>query len=179
MDSDLCGPERASQVVLVAKYPPANAGDTRDAGLIPGSGRSPARGHGNPLQYFCLQNPMGRACQATAHRVTNSQTWMKWLAHTRPRENPPGGSNEYLNKIPKEHLRRWPHYIYAIFPGGSVGKETTYSGRDLSSIPGSGRSPGEGDSNTLQYSCLENPMDRGSWWASVHEVTKSQTQLSN
>ena len=45
--------------------------------------------------------------------------------------------------------------------------------RDLGSIPGSGRSPGEGNGNPLQYSCLENPMDRGAWWATVHGVTES------
>ena len=48
---------------------------------------------------------------------------------------------------------------------------------DLGSIPGSGRSPGEGNGNPLQYSCLENPMDRGAWWAIVHRVAKSRTQL--
>ena len=47
--------------------------------------------------------------------------------------------------------------------------------RDAGLIPGSGRSPGEGHSNPFQYSCLENPMDRGAWWATVHGVTKSQT----
>ena len=47
---------------------------------------------------------------------------------------------------------------------------------DSGSIPGSGRSPGEEHSNPLQFSCLENPMDRGAWWAVVHGVTKSQTQ---
>ena len=47
--------------------------------------------------------------------------------------------------------------------------------RDMSSIPGSGRSPGEGNGNPLQYSCLENPMDGGAWWATVHGVAKSQT----
>ena len=50
---------------------------------------------------------------------------------------------------------------------------------DLGSILGSGRSPGEGNSNPLQYSCLENPMDRGAWWAAVPGVTKSRTRLSN
>ena len=45
--------------------------------------------------------------------------------------------------------------------------------RDMGSIPGSGRSPGEGNGNPLQYSCLENPMDRGAWWATVHGVAKS------
>ena len=46
--------------------------------------------------------------------------------------------------------------------------------RDVGSVPGSGRSPGGGYSNPLQYSCLENPMDSGAWWATVHRVTKSQ-----
>ena len=50
---------------------------------------------------------------------------------------------------------------------------------DLGSIPGSGRSPEEGNGNPLQYSCLENPMDGGAWWAAVHRVTKSQTRLSD
>ena len=50
----------ASQVVLVVKNPPANAGDVRDVGLIPGSGRPPGGGHGNPLQYSCQENPMDR-----------------------------------------------------------------------------------------------------------------------
>ena len=50
---------------------------------------------------------------------------------------------------------------------------------DLGSIPGSGRSPGEGNGNPVQYSCLENPMDRGAWWATVHGVAKSQTRLSD
>ena len=60
-----------SQVALVVKNPPANAGDTRDASLIPGSGRSPGGGHGNPLQYSCLENPMNRgAWQAAVHGVT-------------------------------------------------------------------------------------------------------------
>ena len=49
--------------------------------------------------------------------------------------------------------------------------------RDMGSIPGSERSPGGGHGNLLQYSCLENPMDRGAWWATVHRVAKSQTQL--
>ena len=50
---------------------------------------------------------------------------------------------------------------------------------DSGSIPGSGRSPGEGNGNPFQYSCLENSMDRGAWWATVHGVTKSWTRLSN
>ena len=65
------------------------------------------------------------------------------------------------------------------FPGGSDGKVSVYNAEDLGSISGSGRSLGEGNSNPLQYFCLENPMDGGSWWATVHGVTKSQTQLSD
>ena len=51
--------------------------------------------------------------------------------------------------------------------------------RDSGLIPGSGRSPGEGNGNPLQYSCLENPINRGAWWAAVHGVTRSRIQLSN
>ena len=65
------------------------------------------------------------------------------------------------------------------FVDGLVGKEFACNARDPSSIPGSGRSPGEGNGNPCQYSCLENPMDRGAWWATVHGVTKSQTLLSD
>ena len=62
-------------VVLVVKNPLANAGDIRDVGSIPGSGRSPREGRGNPLQYSCLENPMDRGTWwATVHRVANSQT---------------------------------------------------------------------------------------------------------
>ena len=63
------------------------------------------------------------------------------------------------------------------FPGGSEGRESACTVGDLGSIPESGRSPGGGHGNPLQYSCLENPMDRGAWWATVHVVTKSQTEL--
>ena len=55
------------------------------------------------------------------------------------------------------------------FPGGSEVKASTCNAGDLGSIPGSGRSPGEGNGNPLQYSCLENPMDGGAWWATVHK----------
>ena len=67
-----------SHVVLVVKNLPANAGDKRDAGSIPGLGRSPGEENGNPLQYSCLENPMGRgAWQATVPRVTESRTQLK------------------------------------------------------------------------------------------------------
>ena len=66
-------------------------------------------------------------------------------------------------------------YMYS-----SVGEESACNAedtRDTGSIPGSGRSPGEGHCNPLQYSCLENPIDRGAWWAIVHRSAKSQTRL--
>ena len=65
------------------------------------------------------------------------------------------------------------------FPGGSEVKESAHNAGDMGSIPGLGRSPGEGNGNPLQYSCLENPMDGGAWWAIVHRVAKSQTRLSD
>ena len=65
------------------------------------------------------------------------------------------------------------------FPGGSEVKASACNAGDLGSNPGSGRSPGEGSGNPFQYSCLENPMDRGAWWATVYRVAKSRTWLSN
>ena len=65
----------------MVKNLPANAGDIRDVGSIPGWGRSPGGGHGNPLQYSCLENPMDRgAWGATAHGISQSQTRLKWLS---------------------------------------------------------------------------------------------------
>ena len=60
-----------------------------------------------------------------------------------------------------------------IFPCSSAGKEFACSAEDPGSIPGLGRSPGEGNGKPLQYPCLENPMDRGAWWAAVHRISKS------
>ena len=59
------------------------------------------------------------------------------------------------------------------------GKESVFNAGDMASIPGSGRFPGKGNGNPLQYSCLENPMNRGAWWAAVHRVAKSRTRLSD
>ena len=72
--------KRASYMVLVIKNPPANAGDVKDLGLIPGSRRCPGGGHNNPLQYSCLENPVDRgAWWATVHRVAKSRTRLKQL----------------------------------------------------------------------------------------------------
>ena len=64
------------------------------------------------------------------------------------------------------------------FPGGTVVKSLPANAGDAGLIPESGRSPGGGDSNLFQYSCLENPMNGEAWWATVHEVVESQIQLS-
>ena len=68
-------------------------------------------------------------------------------------------------------------YVYILgFPNGSEVKASASNAGDLGLIPGLGRSPGEGNGNPLQYFCLENPMDRGAWWATFHRVAKSQTR---
>ena len=70
-----------SQVALVVKNLTAKAGDGRHPGLIPGSGRSPEEGNGNPCRYSCLENPKDKA----VHRVAKSRTWLKWLCTGTPR----------------------------------------------------------------------------------------------
>ena len=69
--------------------------------------------------------------------------------------------------------------ICDILSDSSVGKESACQAGDVGSIPGSGRSPVGGNGNTLQYSCLENLMDRGAWWPTVQRTAKSQTPLSH
>ena len=92
-------------------------------------------------------------------------------------------SNDKMYKIyPHTHTHTHTHiYIPTLvgFPGGSEVKASACKAGDMGSVPGSGRSPGEGNGNPLQYSCLENPIDRGPWWATVHGVAKSQTRLSD
>ena len=68
-------------------------------------------------------------------------------------------------------------HFFRGFRGGSVGKEPACNAGDLGLIPMLGRAPGGGHGNPLQYSCLENPRDRGAWWAAVHGAPKSRTRL--
>ena len=79
--------------------------------------------------------------------------------------------DSWVGKIPWRR-DRLPTPVFLGFPGGSAGKESACHVGDLGSIPELGRSPGEGNGNPLQYSGLENPMDIGTWWATVHGVTK-------
>ena len=95
---------------------------------------------------------------------------------------PPGKSPQYVFfciKLLSLSLvcLRFIHVVTSIlgFPGGSDGKESACNIGDLGLIPGLGRSPGEGNGNPLQYSCLENSVDRGAWHAAVHGVTESDT----
>ena len=145
----------------------------RDADSTPGLERSPAGGHGNPLHYSCLENPMGRgAWWATVHRV-QSQTRLKQLS-----------IHAYTAYFLSIHLSVdvkvvsifWLVCIMLVWimlqltwetnadiPDGSDGKASAYNVGDQGSIPGLGRSSGEGNGNPLQYFCLENPMDGGAW----------------
>ena len=72
-----------------------------------------------------------------------------------------------------------PHNTVSFFPGGSEGEESTCNAGHPSSVPGVGRSPGEGNDSPRQYSCLGNPMDRGAWRATGHKVPESRTWLSD
>ena len=104
-----------SHMVLVVKNMHANAGDIRDTGLIPGLGISPGGGHGNPLQYSCLQNPMdSRAWWATVHSVVKSQALLKWLStHARRGKS----SQEWIKSLLLiEQIRKLGFLITAHWP---------------------------------------------------------------
>ena len=146
---------------------------------------SPGEQNGNPLQYCRLKNPMDRgAWQAVVHGVVKSLTWLSM--HVLPpktlmvriwgqwfisgRVLGPGSPSYHKDKS-----------CTLDFPGSSfflvvlsslVAPESACSAGDPGSIPGWGRSPGEGNGNPLQYSCLENPTDRGAWQTTVFGVTR-------
>ena len=77
---NIYGQNRAFPGGSVVNNPPSNAGDVKDTGLIPGSGRAPGGGHGSPLQYSCLENPMDIGAWQAKSRGSQSQTWLKWLS---------------------------------------------------------------------------------------------------
>ena len=110
------------------------------------------------------------AWQAAVHRAAKSQTRLKQRSTRVPSI---GGDVEQseLSLLVGKRINT----TALGFPGQQVGTESVCSAGDLGSIPGSGRSPGGGNGNPLQYSFLENPMDRGAWQATVHGITKSQT----
>ena len=90
-------------------------------------------------------------------------------------------SEDFMWKLYKHYCRVYLLQQLMVlwgFPSSSNGKACDCNTGDQGSTPGSGRSPGEGNGNPCQYPCLENPMDKGAWWARVHGVTKSSTWLS-
>ena len=126
----------------VVKNPPAIAENAGDTGSIPGWGRSPGGRNGNPLQYSCLENPMdGGAWWAAVHGVT--KRWIQLSEHACTLFN---FSLSYC-------------FEFRFLNG----EESACSAGDLSSIPGSGRPPGEGNDYPLLYTCVENSRNRGAW----------------
>ena len=112
-----------------------------------------------PQQFLTLLCPEVRLCMYISTSITPDSMFNKMLP--------------FLSCLPC--LPSPGHLLGARgFPGSSVDKESAFSAGDLGSIPGSGRSPGEGNGNPLQCSALENSMDRAAWRATVHEVTKSR-----
>ena len=143
-------------------------------GSIPGSGRSPGEGNGNPLQYSCLENPMDRgAWWATVHGVTKSQTQLSNFTFIPKIQCLP-----WLPAPTHHHNHHRSNIILGSWAHNSISKESACNAGHLSLIPGSGRSPGEGNGNPPHYSCLENPMDRGAWQATLHEVTRVGRNLA-
>ena len=129
---------------------------------IPGWGRSPGGGHGNPLQYSCLENP---------HRQRSLAGYSPWGRKELD-------TTEQLNTAQNVIV----YMLITGLLGGSVGEKPACNAGatgDKGLIPALGRFPGGGNGNPLQYSILENPMDRGGWWATVHGITKSRTWLKH
>ena len=92
--------------------------------------------------------------------------------------SPAGGP--WAHHLTSSLLQGWNRIsVLSTFPGGSEDKASAWNAGDAGSVPGLGRSSGEGNGNPLQYSCLENPMDRGAWQATVYRVAKSPTRLSD
>ena len=121
--------------------------------------------HSSISQYSCLGNPMDRVTwEVTLPGVTKSLTWLSDWTTTIIYLHPSLFS--YRASITSNHKISWPIY-------SSDGKESACNAGDLGSILGSERYPGEGTGNPLQYSCLQNSMARGAWWAIVRGVAKS------
>ena len=152
-----------------------------DLGSIPELRRSPGEGNGNPLQYSCLENSIDReAWQAIVQGGLKESDMTEQLSTALYF----GGTQGLCCFRIQNILRTEPNSVSLLpwfdstsaqregvpiigailgFPGGSDSKASSCNAGDLGSIPGSGRSPGEGNGNPLQYSGLENSMDRGTW----------------
>ena len=146
---------------LAKKNPTANVGDARDLGSIPGSGRSPGGGNGNPFQYSCLKNSTERG------------SWSK--VNYFPMIHLPESEKRRGFYVMIIKLKRWCEIFLCHHVAGML---LSRGAGDPGSIPGLGRSPGKGNGNPLQCSCLENSMDRGAWWATVHGIMTERLILS-
>ena len=122
-------------------------------GLIPGSRRSPVEVRGYHLHILSWRIPWAEVSQSTAHGVRKSQTWLSYLTLS---FHKPLVKSNILISASLSYKIYWELYLWD-FPGGSEVKTSACNAGDLDSIPGLGRSPGEGNGNPLQYSCLENP----------------------
>ena len=131
------------------------------------------------VQYTSRVAQRKRAGPITQRSMDRNHPLLRWGSF------PP---EEIFRSREESLLGNLPVYIFfsqvfrSLFwgsPGGSDGKESACNAGDQGLIPGLGRSPGEGNGYPLQYSCLENLMDRGAWQATVHGIAKSQTQLSD
>ena len=130
-------------------------------------------GNGTPVQYSCLENPMdGGAWKAAVHGVTEGRTWLSNFTFT-----------IHFHALEKEMATHSSVLAWRIpgtgEPGGLRSMGSHRVGHDWSDLAVAVQSHGEGNGTPLQYSCLENPMDRGAWWAAVHGVAKSWTVLSD
>ena len=124
-----------------------------------------------------------KICEETFLKFLMISHWclkiqIKTLANLQPYVMSSNSKVRHLStfNLSKDQNKSYDHFFNSIrlwFPGGSAVKDLPANARDLGSIPGSVRSPGKGNGNPFQYSCLENPMDRGAWWATVHGVTES------
>ncbi|CAI9154028.1 unnamed protein product [Rangifer tarandus platyrhynchus] len=112
---------------------------------------------------------------SSVHGILQART-LQWvtISFSRPDHQHPAKALKVDTAVKREILS-----VAWGFPGGSDGKESVCNAKDLGSIPGLGRSPGEENSNPLQYSCLETSTDRGTWRATVHRVAESWTRLSD
>ena len=117
---------------------------------------------------------LGRTFNAKNKENLNLFTRQQSLLSKEKKESQKKFTSKYLSSSAK-----MKHRTFFYYPDGSDGKESTCNVGDLGLIPEWERSPGEGNGNPLQYSCLENPTDGGAWWATVHGVTKSWTWLSD
>ena len=177
-----------------------------DLGSVPGLGRSPGRRHDKPLQYSCLENPHGQRSLGApgVQAVTKNWTQLKQpvFAWRIPWTEEPGGlqsmdckeldmteqhnSTLYqhwkglsLNSLNfTDHKKLSPSNPLLYPDQAALYSTTLVSHMCCPSVLGIPHpSTGEGNGNPLQYSCLENPVDRGAWWAAVHRVAQSRTRL--